>query len=81
MNALDSWREDLMKFPSKIRAGIFVRLPKLFSLITCRLGKVINLQWWVQCYAFDVIGAISVCCCSYVTAATGRRNTNSLHIY
>ena len=25
-----------------------------------RTGNVINLQWWLQCYAFDVIGSISV---------------------
>ncbi|KAF3020091.1 hypothetical protein E8E14_003548 [Neopestalotiopsis sp. 37M] len=34
-------------------------LEKHFSNIS-RTGRAVNLQWWMQCYAFDVIGNITV---------------------
>ncbi|KAH7111803.1 cytochrome P450 [Dendryphion nanum] len=39
--------------------GCIIELERRFREFSSS-GEVINLQWWLQCYAFDVIGAITV---------------------
>ncbi|KIV79764.1 hypothetical protein PV11_07309 [Exophiala sideris] len=47
----------LLKMEPNVNECI-LELDARFSEIT-RTGDVINLQWWMQCYAFDVIACIS----------------------